>query len=295
MHCWNGFDQICRRDAPLSEFTWYRVGGPARWMFTPRDEQELARLLLRCNDQGVQWRMLGLGANILVSDRGFDGAVIRLSGRNFELFSRHDELIDVAAGARMTDLVKHAAQRGWSGLERLAGVPGTLGGLIRMNAGGTFGCIDELVRDVRVVDSSGEFHTLSCEQVGFGYRSSKLDGCVVTGARLRCPAGDPQETQARYLQIWREKFATQPPLKDRSSGCIFQNPPGQKAGRLIEQAGLKGRREGGAVISDLHANFIVANKDDQARADDILRLINVARDGVRRAHGVELELEVQVW
>ena len=127
MHSWNGFDQICRRDAPLSEFTWYQVGGPARWMFTPRDEQELARLLLRCNDQDVQWRMLGLGANILVSDQGFDGAVIRLTGRDFERFSRRDELIDIAAGVRMTDLVKHAAQQGWSGLERLAGVPGTLG------------------------------------------------------------------------------------------------------------------------------------------------------------------------
>lgn len=289
----SGLEEICRADVPLSAHTWYRLGGPARWWVTPRDVAELQRVTARLRDANVPWRILGRGANVLVRDAGFDGAVIHLSAGSFSEV-RYDGIRGYAgAGADFPKLVKDACNRGLAGLETLAGIPGMLGGIIRMNAGGKYGDISRVVRAVRVVDSGGALVEKTHDQVQFAYRRTRLDGCVVVGAVLELREHAAAELVDRYRQVWNEKYATQPPVSERSAGCVFKNPPGQSAGRLLDQAGLKGVRAGGARISEKHANFIVA--DPQATAAHVLELIEIAKDRVFREFGVELQLEVEVW
>jgi UDP-N-acetylmuramate dehydrogenase len=293
MFSWTGFEPICQTDVPLSGHTSYRLGGPARLCFTPRDESDVAALLRRCNDLGVSWRVLGGGSNLLVRDEGVSQAVIKLGGESFEATRYRDGVLKAGAAVEMLALVKHAARMGWAGLERLAGIPGTVGGAVRMNAGGRYGCVAELVRDVTIVTRAGEIVTRTAAQLDFGYRKAELEGGIVTSARFNVEPSDPAATHDRYLAIWNDKYATQPPLKMRSAGCVFKNPPGKSAGALIQQAGLKGHRVGGAEISERHANFIVAG--DGASSNDVLGLIDLAQERVWGKFDVELELEVEIW
>jgi UDP-N-acetylmuramate dehydrogenase len=308
MHWFAGLEAICRTDVPLRHHTWYRLGGPARWFFEPRDDADLAIVLERCRAHDVPWRVLGRGANLLVRDDGFPGAVICLGTQDAHgsadtpdpgaapgLASvRYDgPRVHAGAGASFTHLVKDAIRRGLCGLEALAGIPGSVGGVIRMNAGGKYGEIASFVRTVRLIDAAGQLVNRTREQLGFRYRHSDLDGCVVLAATLELTPGDAAAANARFKQIWNEKYATQPPVSARSAGCIFKNPPGNSAGRLIDQAGLKGERIGGAEFSSKHANFIVAHEGASAR--DVLDLIALAKDRVWNASGVELQLEVEVW
>lgn len=289
----SGLEAICRADVPLAEYTWYGLGGAARWFCTPRDEGELAELLARCRGAGMAWRVLGRGANVLVRDAGFDGAVLHLCGPAWEALRFDGPALAGGAGADFPKLVKKSAERGLAGLEGLAGIPGTLGGAIRMNAGGKYGSIGTTVRRVRVMRPDGEIETRAAAQVAFGYRTSRLDGAIVLAAELELAAGDREALVARFRTIWNEKAANQPPLSAKSAGCIFKNPPGAAAGALIDQAGLKGVRRGAAEISSRHANFILAYPG--ARAQDILDLVALAQERVAERFDVKLELEVDVW
>ncbi len=293
MSWFNGWEEIVRRDVPLREFTWYKLGGPARWFCEPRDEPELAALLARIRADRISWRILGGGTNIVVRDRGFDGAVIHLRGPVFERVEFEDELVRAGAGADLPKLIRAALQRGLVGLEVLAGIPGSVGGAVRMNAGGREGEIGAFVRDVRVLDPQARILTRPAAEAGFAYRRTALDDCIVLGVTLALRRGDVQQARERHREIWDEKYASQPPLAARSAGCVFKNPPGQSAGRLLDEAGLKGTHIGGAEISTRHANFIVAH--DDATADDVLNLIQLAKERVRQATGIELEPEVVIW
>ena len=316
MSWYSEFDSICQTDAPLSRYTWYKLGGPARWLFEPRDETELARLVARCREAGVSWRVLGHGANLLVRDAGFDGAVIRLEhcgldeaaiadcGLRIAEFDRPDSNksaiatdtenhIAINAGADFPKFVRKTIGQGLVGLEVLAGIPGTIGGIVRMNAGGRYGEVKDFVRAVRIVDAVGGLRWLTCEQVGFRYRHTDLQDCVIVGAAFELQEGDPQAALDRFRDIWNEKYDQQPPVSARSAGCIFKNPPGHSAGRLIDQAGLKGARVGGAEISEKHANFIVAQNG--ATAADVLALIETAQRRVLEQFGVRIETEVEIW
>ncbi len=289
----HGLEHICQFDVPLARHTWYRLGGPARWFFTPRSQDELARLLDRCTTHQIPWRMLGRGANLLVRDCGFDGAVIRLAGPFWNAVRFDPPLLHAAAGIDLPRLVKQTIQRGLSGLETLAGIPGTLGGAVRMNAGGRHGCLAQFVKQVHLLDLAAQPQTRAPEQMHFTYRGCRLDGCVVTGLTLELPDGDPPTLMARFKQILDDRRRTQPPLSARTAGCIFKNPPGQAAGRLIDLAGLKGRRCGQAEVSTRHANFIIAHPG--ATTQDVLDLISLVRERVRSQTGIELELEVEIW
>lgn len=293
MHCWTGLRPYCRADVPLREHTWYRLGGPARWFLTPLDEDQLLEIPLLCRDAGLPWRVLGSGANVLVRDAGFDGAVISLRQGKFTSFDEHGGLIHAGGGSDLTKLVKFASDAGLGGLECLAGIPATVGGAVRMNAGGKYGSISQFIVDVTLMDESGAIESRLPHELGFAYRSSYLAGKIVIAATLRTEPDDPQRTRARFKSIWNEKHATQPPLSERTAGCIFKNPPGHSAGRLLDQAGLKGRRVGGAEISPRHANFIVAHRE--ATAADILALIDLATERVWSQFGIRLETEVDVW
>lgn len=293
MTWFSGLEAICRNDVPLCEHTWYRLGGPARWLLTPRNEAELTDVVRRCQNHGIPWRALGQGANLLVREAGFEGAVIKLSGAFWEGTELDGTRVTAGAGADFPRLVRQTVETGLVGLENLAGIPGTVGGVIRMNAGGRYGCIADYVDEVRLVAPDGTRATRTRAELEFAYRRCALGGGIVTAAVFALRAGAREDALARHRQIWNEKYASQPAVSVRSAGCIFKNPPGNAAGRLVDQAGLKGHRCGGAEISSKHANFIVAHPG--AAAQDVLDLIALARQRVYQATGIELELEVEVW
>lgn len=288
-----GFEPICQSDVPLASHTWYQLGGAARWMLTPRDEAELAAVVHRCRTCEVPWRILGKGANLLVRDAGFDGAVLRLEGQAFEQIAYDGQRVTCAAGADFPKFIRDTLNHSLVGLEALAGIPGTLGGVVRMNAGGKYGEVRQFTRQVRFLNALGEIVTRPAEQVGFRYRHTDLDGCVVLGATLELEPGERDAGLRRHKEVWNEKYNQQPPVSARTAGCIFKNPSGQSAGKLIDQAGLKGFRVGGAEISPRHANFVVA--DAGATAQNVLDLVALARDRVWNRSGVMLEMEIEVW
>lgn len=277
--------------AALAPYTWFGVGGPADWLIEPRDERELAAVMHECRDLGLPVRFLGKGANLLVDDGGVDGVVVRLDAPAFGNVQTHGDLITVGGGVSLMPLVKRLAREGLGGLEVLAGIPATLGGAIRMNCGGKHGEIGPRVRSLRVVTPDGEVADRT--DVRFSYRSTTLGQDRVLGAVLELLPDDPVRTFGAYESIWRDKMASQPTLAEHSAGCIFKNPPGMAAGKLIDECGLKGTSVGAAEVSCRHANFIVAR--DGATARDVLGLIDVVQQRVHAVRGIRLETEVEIW
>lgn len=291
-----GFEDILQRDVPLRDLTWYRLGGPARWLCTPRDETELAAVFERVRTANLPWRVLGAGANVLVRDAGFEGVVFKLTADDFKKLRFEGERVYAGAGLDLQALIRQTLDAGLVGLEVLAGIPSTVGGAVRMNAGGRFGETATFLEDARVLNPAGTIETRSREQLGLSYRHSKLDDCIVIGATLALHHADPEAltaAKARNKEIWRTKHAEQPAVAARSSGCIFKNPDSAPAGKLLDDAGLKGHRIGGAEISTRHANFIIAH--DDATAADVIALIEFARARVREQAGLTLETEVDIW
>ncbi len=281
------------RDEPLARHSQFGVGGPARWFITTRDVGVLADLLRRCHESGVPVTMLGAGSNTLISDEGIDGLVIRHNDRRLRVVDA--ATIDLGAGAMMPRVALDCATRGLAGIEFGIGVPGTLGASVSGNAGAFGSEVSDVLIDCTSLDQSGSAMTLAAEACDFSYRSScfknELRGNVIVSARLRVHADDPSAVRERTDAIQAERKASQP-YGIRSLGSVFKNPPDDKAGRLIEAAGLKGRRSGGAQISPKHANFIV--NVDHARASDVLSLVCIAHDAVQQQFGVDLEREIIV-
>ncbi len=293
MNCFAGLEAICQADAPLRDLTWYALGGPARWLLSPRDDNELGEVLRRCQKQGIHWKILGRGANVLVRDEGVDAAVIRLDSPRWQSIEINGMHARAGGGADFPRLVKQSAERGLSGLEGLAGIPGTVGGIVRMNAGGRYGNVGDVVESVNVVCSDGTGVSLARADLQFDYRDSNLAGSIVTQVTFAFKSADREETLARYREVWTEKHAEQPAVSAKSAGCIFKNPPQAPAGKLIDDVGLKGTRRGHAEISTRHANFIVAHPG--ATAADVVQLIEHTKDRVLSETGIELQLEVEIW
>jgi len=293
MNLFGDLAEVVRREVPLAPLTWFGLGGPAEYLVEPTSEAELATVVRRCHENGLPVRLLGFGANVLVPDEGVRGAVIRLSAEVFTRTEYHPARVVAGGGVDLTRLVRHTVRRGLAGLEYLAGIPGTVGGGICMNCGGRYGEISTAVRSVRVIDRDGQAYDREHDDLGFDYRRSDLNGAVVVSATFEITETDPEELVGRFRQIWMYKQNTQPPLGTRSAGCIFRNPQGRPAGWLIDQAGLKGTRSGGAYVSDRHANFILVERGGTAA--DVTRLIRVIQDRVYDRFGVRLEPEVQIW
>jgi UDP-N-acetylmuramate dehydrogenase len=279
------------RSSPLSERTTLGVGGPADTLAFPRTADEAAALLRHCSATGTPWRALGRGSNLVVADEGVRGVVVSTE-RMRTLKILPDGRVRAGAGLPTSVLLAETRKRRLGGLECLVGYPATVGGAARMNAGGRWGETGQRVESVTVVDEAGEIHTLPAADCAFGYRRSALGRVLAVEVEFRLPDVDPAEYAERIGAIHREKSAAQP-LAEPSAGCMFRNPPGASAGRLIDAAGLKGHAVGGAMVSTVHGNFVV-NRGG-ARADDVLRLVERVRDEVLRRFGVELVLEVEVW
>ncbi len=276
---------------PLRRHTYFRIGGPAEMMAYPASLDDLKALFKLARDEAVPVLILGGGSNILVLDGGVKGLVISLS-RTFLELSVVGEQIRCGAGVRTSRLLALSARAGLTGLEGLTGVPGTIGGAIRGNAGTPLGAIVDHLDWIRIVDGSGEERFMSPEELGIAYRHSDLPaGAVIVEAAFTLQRGVTAEIRKTISRLLVHRNLTQP-VEVRSAGCIFKNPPGDFAGRLVEQAGLKGLRRGGAQISEKHGNFIV--NLGGASAADVLWLVERAKAEVRAKTGVILELEIQI-
>ncbi|HTF57115.1 MAG TPA: UDP-N-acetylmuramate dehydrogenase [Planctomycetota bacterium] len=276
---------------PLAGCTTFRIGGPARFLVQPRTEEDLGLAFRSARECDVPVRLLGGGSNLLVGDRGVDGAVLRLHSLDRVDWSP-DGSVAVQGGASLPRLVKEATRRGLAGLQGLTGVPGTVAGALVMNAGGRHGEIGPTVRWVDILDAEGNPKRLTPSEAGFRYRTSDLRGRIVLGAGLQLTPDEPAPLAARYDEIMRDKKETQP-LGRPNAGCIFKNPPGERAGRLIDRCGLKGARAGAARVSSKHANFII--NEGRALADDVLCLVDRIRAEVSARFALSLELEILVW
>jgi UDP-N-acetylmuramate dehydrogenase len=279
-------------DEPLGPFTWFRVGGPAEVLFLPEDEADLARFLTDL-DPAVPVVALGVGSNTLVRDGGVEGVVVRL-GRGFGRIAPRPGA-QIFAGAAVLDatLAREAARAGVAGLEFYRGVPGSIGGACVMNAG----CYGVETRDVLVeahaVARSGQRLRLSNAEMGFSYRKSAraaAEPLIFTGAVFQGRAGEPAEIEARMAEITERREATQP-IREKTGGSTFKNPPGGSSWKLVDEAGWRGRAYGGAMFSPLHANFLI--NTGEATAADLEGLGEAVRVDVKAKFGVELEWEIR--
>ncbi len=292
MKLFAGLENLVRTDCPLASETWLRIGGPAAYFVEPTNVEELTEVARRCRENDVPMRVLGKGANLLIDDAGVKGAVIRLSAGRFTDVTFTENSVRAGAGADMGRLVLRCVREGRSGLEPLTGIPGSIGGCVKMNAGGAFGDIGNAVESVEVMTRDGEIFTRYRGDLAFAYRSTNISAMFIVAAEFRLTDDDPHRILKQVKQIWMYKKNTQP-LGSRNAGCVFKNPRGLSAGALIDRAGLKGKRVGGAHVSQKHANFILA--DPGTRAGDVLKLINTVRETVYKRSEVYLELELEVW
>jgi len=289
-------------DAPIGAMTWYGIGGRADGLVRPRTVEALATLVKRCARSGAPLRILGAGANLLVADTGVDGVVIKLDAPAFREIkynpSGEVDRMKAMAGADMAKTLMDAARRGLDGLTQMAGIPATIGGALRMNAGGAYGFISDNLESVTCMTRSGELVTYPRSELTFGYRESNIPDPIIISAIFNVTPDDPITVRERVKEIFAYKKSTQP-LAEHSAGCAFKNPIDPvteqrvSAGQLIDQAGLKGESIGGARISTHHANFITVQPT--ATADDVLRLLDRIEKRVYETAGIELQRELVIW
>lgn len=287
-----GFEQFVKQSEPLAPHTWFHLGGPAQYFAEPQSIEDLRTLVTRARDEGLPARLLGGGSNILVRDEGVSGLVIRLSAPVFNEITVSKQTVTAGGGAKLGHAINVSVREGLAGLETLVGIPGTIGGALHGNAGSRGGDIGQWTMQATVMTRSGEILTRNREELVFAYRESSLDELAILGARFELESDDPEELTKRMQKQWIIKKAGQP-LGHQSAGCIFKNPRGMSAGMLIEQAGLKNTRIGGAEVSERHANFIVAAEN--ASSADVLKLIDIVRERVEERLGVVLETEIEIW
>jgi UDP-N-acetylmuramate--alanine ligase len=278
-------------DEPLASKTTIGVGGPSKWYAEPTNSEDLRSIVEACNLFGVQRAMIGRGSNLISPDEGFGGLVIRLKGPYWkEISPRAEDTLIVGAGARLKEICRFACERGLKGFEFLEGIPGTLGGALRMNAGAMGWETFDLVEWVSFLLPDGTVREIPGTDLNVGYRYCKeaFDG-IALRAKLRAEGrSDHRAIRKAIDKLARKRRVSQP--REASSGCIFRNPDEASAGSLIDQVGLKGEREGGAVVSGLHANFII--NEGGASAGEVIALIKRVRERVRETNGLLLEPEV---
>jgi UDP-N-acetylmuramate dehydrogenase len=292
MHPLADFAEIVKPAEPLAPYLHLRLGGPAEFLVQPRSREELSAVVRRCFQERLPLRVLGGGRNVLVRDEGVKGVVLRLCEPAFTQVSVEGNRVRGGTGTAVSALISQAARHGLAGLETLVGIPGTVGGALRCNAGDRGGDISQFVRQVEVLDSRGEAQLREREELRFGYHSSNLDDPVILSAEFRLESDDPDAIVKRMRRAWIQRKASQP-LNYEPACRVFRNPRALSAAALIEEAGLARTRVGGAEVSERDSNYIVIHPDASTR--DVLRLIDLVRTRVQERFGVELELEVTVW
>ncbi len=282
---------VIRRDEPLARHTTLRIGGPADVYVEPASEADLAAILIICGEQAVNFFVLGRGSNLLVRDGGFRGVVICLAHANFSRIEIDGERLRCGAGAKLKNVSVEAKRNNLSGVEFLEGIPGSVGGALRMNAGAmgawTFGAVESL----RFMDHAGEIFERVAAEVPVEYRACPLlKNHIALGAVFKCTTLSREEIEKRMMAFSEKRWESQPAAP--SAGCIFKNPAAIPAGKLIDELGLKKMRVGGAMVSVEHGNFIV--NDGRATAQDVLELIELLKARAKNERGIDLHTEVEI-
>jgi len=281
------------RTVELRALTTLRIGGRPVLYERPRDYPSLSSALSRCRRRSLPFRVLGGGSNVLADDGELPFAVIHVCSPGFDWIRRTGpRTLRVGAGVRLGRVLAYCRRAGLGGLEFLAGIPGTVGGSVAGNAGAWGCCVAQRLVSAWTVDPDGVVRRLPADDIGFGYRSSGLSGRVVTEAEFALEPSTPERVERLIRHNLRQKASLQP-VRAASAGCVFKNPPGESAGRLLDACGMKRRRVGGATVSEKHANFIC--NAHGARAGDVLELMRIMRGEVQRRFGISLEPELRLW
>jgi UDP-N-acetylenolpyruvoylglucosamine reductase len=282
---------VIRRDEPMAKHTTLRVGGPADMYVEPASETDLAAVLKFCSEHDVKFFILGRGSNLLVRDGGFRGVVICLAQPEFSKIEIDGERLRCGAGARLKNVAVEARRNGLSGLEFLEGIPGSVGGALRMNAGAMGGATFEIVESARLMDFDGNVRELSPSEMAVEYRGcATLKNHIALGAVLRGRPDSVESIAQRMSAFSQKRWSSQPAAA--SAGCMFKNPATIPAGKLIDELGLKGTRVGGARISQEHGNFLV--NDGNATAAEVLELIGILQAKAKAERGIDLHVEVEI-
>lgn len=277
---------------PMSEYTSFRIGGPADVMAFPQDAGDLKDVLVFAESKRFPFHLLGAGRNILVRDGGVRGIVINMSEGFKEITWPDETRAVVGAGVRLIEILGECRDRALSGLEFASGIPATVGGAVAMNAGAYGSRMSDVVEAVEVIGKKGKRGFIPAAEIGFSYRRTELpEGAVIVKVHMKFTKDDPVEIRARIEEYTQRRRATAA-LGRPNAGSIFKNPEGEAAGRLIDEAGLKGARSGDAEVSRVHANYIV--NLGRARAADVLSLMALVRDRVYALKGIVLEPEIKV-
>lgn len=277
---------------PLSRHTSFKIGGPARYFLTPKDEEGIVRTVSVCREKNIPFYVIGNGSNLLVSDRGYDGVIIRFTG--LKEIKTEGEKIYVQAGASLAAAANEALKNSLAGFEFAAGIPGTAGGALVMNAGAYGGEMSHVTESARVLDKDGNIIMLTNEELDFSYRNSVVSkkGYYALSAVIKLEHTDDMEAVRAKMQEFAVKRREKQPLEYPSAGSTFKRPEGHFAGKLIMDAGLSGYSIGGACISEKHCGFII-NKGG-ATADNVIELINFTKKTVKEKFGVEIEPEIKM-
>jgi UDP-N-acetylmuramate dehydrogenase len=282
--------EIIKNESMAAHTTW-QIGGPAKYFAQVTDTLELTEALKTAADLAAPTFIIGNGSNLLVGDKGFDGMAIKLRGNFTGLHIKHN-VIAAEAGVKLASIVNAARDRSLEGIAFAAGIPGTVGGAVVMNAGGNEGTISDIIETVTIYNPQGEVEVLGSTEFKFGYRESDVkDKGLVLGASFRLEPGDPHEVTEQIVNAIDKKRRTQP-IEARTAGSVFKNPARKHAGALIEEAGCKGKKVGAAVVSRMHANFII--NVGGATANDVVRLMDEVAAAVKEKAGVELEREIEL-
>ena len=282
---------VIRRDEPLAQHTTLRVGGPADVYVEPASEADLAAILNFCSRHGLPFFVIGRGSNLLVRDGGYRGVIICLLHADFSRIEIAGERLNCGAGAKLKNVAVEAKRNGLSGVEFLEGIPGCVGGALRMNAGAMGGATFDVVESVRLMDFAGNVRELAPKEMSVAYRScADLKTHVALGAVFKCHPAPCEGIEKRMKEFSEKRWASQPAAP--SAGCMFKNPAAIPAGRLIDELGLKGTRVGDAVVSAEHGNFLV--NEGRATARDVLELIAMLKARAKEARGIELHTEVEI-
>ena len=283
-------EEHVQENISLAGYTTFRIGGPADVLVQAGEEEHLEKVLAWCRESGRPWILLGRGSNVLVDDAGFRGTVILLDGTLAQIEVRGDQ-ITAGAGASLARIARTALEHELTGAEYAAGIPGTLGGAVYMNAGAYGGEIGRTVSSIRYLDKEG-IHEIGPEEAGFEYRSSRFmrENAIVLGAEMTLQPGDRQAIMDRMQELAEQRKSKQP-LEYPSAGSMFKRPEGFFAGKLIQDAGLAGYSVGGAQVSEKHCGFVI-NRGN-ATAEDVRELVRQVADRVEQTFGVRLEPEVR--
>jgi UDP-N-acetylmuramate dehydrogenase len=274
----------------LSELTWFRVGGPAQVLFTPADEDDLAYFLAGLPAE-LAVTVVGVGSNLIVRDGGLPGVVIRLAPRGFGETSAQGEVVSAGAAALDKRVAETAAAANLAGLEFFFGIPGTIGGALRMNAGANGGETKDVLCEASGVGRDGKKHVFSNAEMKFVYRASSVDASIIfTSARFAGKPATPEAIRVRMNEVQAHREAAQP-IREKTGGSTFKNPPGNSAWKLIDAAGCRGLRVGGAQVSEMHCNFLI--NTGEATASDIETLGETVRTRVKENSGIELHWEIK--